>query len=245
MAEHGDRPGGIAEIEFDEEGWELWHAMLNAAMATDPDNVQDTAQRADRRAADPSAVDGMPAPRTMLERRYDAFKIVLRDWLGSGLAGTRGKVVPHISVLCPIETLHEMPGALPAVGASGSPLSLGLVRKVLCDSAVTRFVLALGHQVIATSHTIRTLKQHERRAKTVETGGRCEAAFCHAPPGRRLIPHHPEPYAVTGRTSFYDTVMLCEGGCHDDLHMGGKVLRLKNGKLLGPEGWVTQLRRAA
>jgi hypothetical protein len=244
MAEHSDRPGGIAEIEFDEEGWELWHATINAAMATDPDNVTDTAAAAARRAADPAEVDALPARRTMLERRYDAFKTVLRDWLGSGLAGTRGKVVPHISVLLPVETLHETPGALPAVGGSGSPLSLSLVRKHLCDSAVTRFVLSLGHQVIEASHAVRTLKPHERRAKTVETGGRCEGAFCHSPPGRRLIPHHPEAYAVSGRTSFYDTVLLCEGGCHDDIHVGSKVIRLRNGRLLGPEGWVSELRAA-
>jgi hypothetical protein len=180
----------------------------------------------------------------MVERRYDAFKTVLRDWLGSGVAGSRGKVVPHLSIVCPLDTLHEAPGALPARGGTGASLSLSLVRKVMCDSAVTRFVLSLGHQVIEMSHTVRTLKTHERRAKTVETGGRCEAAYCHSPPGRRLIPHHPEPYAVSGKTSFYDTVMLCEGGCHDDLHLGGKVLRLRNGRLLGPEGWVSELRAA-
>ena len=53
-----------------------------------------------------------------------------------------------------------------------------------------------------------------------------------------MIPHHPEAYAKSGTTSFYDTVMLCEGGCHDDIHVGGQVVRLRDGRLLGPEGWV-------
>jgi hypothetical protein len=53
----------------------------------------------------------------------------------------------------------------------------------------------------------------------------------------RLIPHHPDAYAKSGTTSFYDTVMLCESS-HHDVHEGGRTIRLKDGRLLSPEGWV-------
>jgi hypothetical protein len=237
---HADRPGGRLEIELDAEGFELAHAMFAAAMATDPENVADTAIAAARRGAgeEPYAPGPGARPRTMLQRRHVAFTTVLRDWLGSGIAGKRGKVVPHISVVCPVDTLASAPGALPALGGSGATVPLSLVKQLMCDSAVTRFVLSLGHQVIEMSHTVRTLKPHERKAKDVEVGGRCQAAHCRSPHGTRLIPHHPDAYATSGTTSFYDTVMLCEGGCHDDVHVGGHVVRLRDGRALGPEGWL-------
>jgi hypothetical protein len=41
----------------------------------------------------------------------------------------------------------------------------------------------------------------------------------------------------------HDTVMLCESS-HHDVHEGGKALRLKDGRLLSPDGWVPQIRVA-
>jgi hypothetical protein len=93
------------------------------------------------------------------------------------------------------------------------------------------------------SHTARTLKPHERQAKAMETGGVCQAAGCHPPPGTPLVPHHPDAFARSRATSFYDAVMLCDRS-HDDLHVGGRTLRLKDGRLLGPHGWVPEIRVA-
>jgi hypothetical protein len=174
------------------------------------------------------------------ERRHDALTTVLRDWLGSGIAGTRGKVVPHLLVRVGLDAMHGAPGALPAVGRSGKSLPASLVRRWACDSAITRFVMGLGNKVIEMSHTARTLKAHERKAKLMETGGVCQAAGCHPPPGTPVIPHHPEPYARSKTTSFYDTVLFCDGS-HHDLHEGGKTLLLKDGRLLGPDGWVRDI----
>jgi hypothetical protein len=55
-----------------------------------------------------------------------------------------------------------------------------------------------------------------------------------------LVPHHPDAYARSGTTSFFDTVMFCDRS-HDDLHVGGKTLLLKDGRLLGPDGWVRRI----
>jgi hypothetical protein len=100
--------------------------------------------------------------------------------------------------------------------------------------------MSLGNRVIEMSHTARTLKAHERRAKLMETGGVCQAAGCHPPPGTPLIPHHPDAYARSRTTSFDDAVMLCERS-HHDVHDGGKTLRLKDGRLLAPDGWIRQI----
>jgi len=240
-----DGNGWRLEADLDDETGELLHTTLGAAMATDPENVTDTASAAELReqGLDPYAPSRALSPRRPWERRHDALTKVLRDWLGSGIAGTRGKVVPHLLVRVSVEALHNTPGSLPAVGAAGRSLPVSLVRRWGCDSAITRFVMSLGNRVIELSHTSRTLKAHERRAKLMETGGVCQAAGCHPPPGTPLIPHHPTAYARSRTTSFDDTVMFCAPS-HHDLHEGGKTLLLKDGRLLGPHGWVPQIRVA-
>ena len=62
-------------------------------------------------------------------------------------------------------------------------------------------------------------------------------AGCTRGPGSRLVPHHAAPWARSGTTSLDDTVLLREQ-THHDLHAGGHVIRLKDGRLLGPDGWV-------
>ncbi|MEO6204769.1 MAG: DUF222 domain-containing protein, partial [Mycobacteriales bacterium] len=194
----------------------------------------------DARAGDqPDPDAGQAAPRTMLQRRHDAFAAILRDWLGSGIAGVRDKAVPHISVRIGADALAGLPGAMPAIGGSGRTLPRALVRHWLCDSAITRFIMGIGGRVIEMSHTERTLKTHERRAKQMETGGRCQGAGCHHPPGTRIIPHHPNAYARSQTTSLRDTVNLCEN-THGHVH-NGKIIRLKDGRLLGPDGWIRQI----
>jgi hypothetical protein len=44
----------------------------------------------------------------------------------------------------------------------------------------------------------------------------------------------------SGTTSFYDTVMVCDRS-HDNIHVGGLTIRLRDGRLLGPNGWVPQI----
>ena len=242
--------GGRLEADLDDEAFELLHAALAARMTADPENPLDTAAAAalreqgidpydpDQHVAGPDG-DSPAAPRTMLKRRHDALASILRDWLGSGIAGVRDKAVPHVSVRVSAESLVGLPGALPAVGGSGRTLPRSLVRHWLCDSAVTRFIMGIGGRVIEMSHTERTLKAHERRAKLMETGGRCQGAGCHHPPGTRIIPHHPDAYARSQLTSLRDTVNLCES-THHHVH-SGKIIRLKDGRLLGPDGWIRQI----
>ena len=99
-------------------------------------------------------------------------------------------------------------------------------------------MLSLGHKVLAVSHTGRTLTATERRTKRLETGGHCQVAGCARGPGCRLVPHHPTPYAISGTTSLQDSVLLCEQN-HHDLHVHRRTLRLKDGRRLGPDGWIT------
>jgi len=237
--------GWTARGDLDDECGELLHTVLAAAHATDPDNPTDTQAWAGQRAdgadtPDVLELDGCAgAPRSRRQHTHDALKLALRALLDSAALGTRGKAVPHVSVTAGLDTLHGLPGALPATAGSGNTLPLRLVQHWLCDSALTLFVLSIGRRVIETSHTQRTLKAHERQAKQIETGGQCQGAGCTRGPatGHRLIPHHATPWAICKTTSLTDTVLLCEH-THHDLHSGDKTIRLKDGRYLSPTGWV-------
>ncbi len=235
-----DGSGWSVRGDLDLECGELLQTALTAAMETDPDNVFDTAVDQELRAQglDPY-LDGCVVRRSHRQRRHDGFKLALRRLLDSGALGVRGKHAPHIAVTISEATLHDRPGALPGRATSGAIWPARLVRRVLCESAITRFVLSLGHRVVESSHTERTLKPHERRIKQVETGGLCQAAGCHkgSHSGHRLIPHHVTAYAVGGTTSLEDTVLFCDV-THHDLHEGKKTIRLKDGRVVGPTGWV-------
>jgi hypothetical protein len=238
-----DGTGWSIRGDLDLECGELLHTSMTAAMETDPDNPFDTATDARLRAdgLDPY-LDGCVEVRSLRQRRHDGLKLALRRLLDSGAIGSRGKHVPHVGVTIGEAALHDQPGALPGRATSGAIWPAGLVRRLLCDSAITRFVLSLGHRVVESSHTERTLKPHQRRIKNLETGGICQGAGCGRgdPTGHRLIPHHVIAYSICGTTSLEDTVLVCEL-THHDLHEGGKTIRLKHGRRLNAAGWVTDI----
>jgi len=241
----------ITDRDLDLECGELLSAVLAAELAVDPDGPADTEAFEQLRAQGWQDGDPLPdsgerhdglGPRSLRHKRHDALKNGLRRYLDSGIAGLRDKVTPHIGVTVGSDLLAQHPGALPAVSTTtGARLPASLVRRWACDSAVARFVLSLGGRVIETSHTERTLKPHERRAKKIETGNRCQIAGCRCGPGSpgssQLVPHHPDAWATTGRTSLTDTVWICDRH-HHDLHTGKKTLRLRDRRWLHQDGWT-------
>lgn len=179
-------------------------------------------------------------PRSRKERMHDALAHAFTRYLTAGLGGSHDKNPVQILVTVPAATLDSQPGALPARGASGAPLPTSLIRRWACDSALTRVVMGLAGKVIEISHTERTLKAHERRALYAQTGGACQGAGCPvttADPTAIFHAHHADPFASVGATSLSNTVLFCSGD-HAHVH-GGHVVRLKDGRRLGPDGWVT------
>jgi hypothetical protein len=74
----------------------------------------------------------------------------------------------------------------------------------------------------------------------VQGGGVCAGAGCARGPstGHRLVPHHASLFSRTGTTELDDTVLLCEPHHDTDLHGHRQHLSLKDGRVLGPDGWV-------
>jgi len=263
LRERDDGSGYDCRGALDLECGELLSAVLAAERAVDADAAADTRAWTQLRAdgwqpgddvpeSEPRAFAGAGSatagddpsdqararrdPRSRRQRDHDALKNGLRRYLDSGIAGLRDKVAPHICVTVGLDTLHGAPGALPARTASGADVPASLLRTWWCQSAVTRFVLSLGRKVIEASHTERTLRPHERRAKHLEAGGRCQRANCSCRPGQRLVPHHVQPWSRCGTTSLAETALICELA-HHDVH-SGRTIVLRDGRWLSEGGWV-------
>ena len=56
--------------------------------------------------------------------------------------------------------------------------------------------------------------------------------------GAKMHARHATPWARCHSTSLSDTVLLCDTS-HRDLHEGHRRIRLKDGRVLGPDGWVS------
>ena len=243
-----DGSGWLLRGQLDLECGELLFTALTAMHSVDPDNAIDTAAWKRLRDAGWQFGDPIPeplqrpdgpcsTPRSLARRWHDAFKLVLRATLDSAALGQRDKAAPHLDVTISLAALNTDPGARPATAASGTRLPLSLVKQWWCDAHITRYVLGLGHRVLAVSHTERTLKAHERRVKKLQTAGVCQGAGCPRGPGHPLIPHHVDPWATTGRTSLSDTVLLC-AQTHNQLHRG-LTITLRDGRRLTENGWVS------
>ena len=252
-----DGSGWVLRGHLDVITGELLFTVLQAQLATDPLNPQDTAAGRDLRseghdprdadlredvssAYTPGSAAGRltTAPRSRAERVHDALRGALAHYLDSALAGTRGKARPHLSVTVPAEALQAQPGAMPAESASGACLATSVLVHLWPDSSVTRFVLGLKGSVIGASHTSRTATRLERLAKHLHTGGWCETAGCRRRTGQlgsTFHQHHLDPWSLSGTTQLGTSALLCSAD-HRALHEGATLI-LRDGRQAGPRGW--------
>jgi hypothetical protein len=242
-----DRGGGTIGGRVDDELFELLSTTIDAAGATDPGNPGDTDAWRDGRAAAGDETLGpddwpaeAPRPRSTKQRRHDALKRGLRALLDSGALGSRGKAAPHVVVTVPVEYLAGIPGALPGRTASGGRLTRDQVRDLLCRGQFTRMVMDARNRVVEVSHTQRTATALERLILHVQTGGVCQRRACGNGPrtGHPLVPHHVELFSDTGTTALDDTVWICDVDHDHYLHGQDRNLTLKDGRVIGPNGWV-------
>lgn len=94
--------------------------------------------------------------------------------------------------------------------------------------------------MVEVSHTQRTSTALERLILKVQGGAVCLGAGCARGPatGHRLIPHHGSLFSHTGTTELDDVVLLCEVDHDHELHSRKRHIRLKDGRVLGPDGWI-------
>jgi hypothetical protein len=233
--------------DLDDETGEMLATVLAAAAATDPAGPEDTRRSVDgqQALADETLAPhewpvDQPAPRSKRHQRHDAFARGLRALLDNGVLGVRGKAAPHVAITASLDFVEGVPGSLPARAEHGTRCSREQLRRLLCRSTFTRLVLDAQRRVVEASHTQRTSTALERLVLKVQGGAVCSGAACARGPatGHRLIPHHASLFSRTGTTELADTVLLCEPDHDHELHARGRRLRLKDGRVLGPDGWV-------
>jgi hypothetical protein len=264
---HKRNPDGTWDLRatLTPEAGEQLHTALAAEARRDPANPDDTHARARRRARAAQAAGGdawadtEPAepwehnpdlltsdgdqlvPRSPSVRLHDAFARLLTRYLSTGLGGRHGKVPVQVTVTVSERTLTGAPGAPPARGSTGQPLARSLLRRWWCDAHVTTLLLDRGYRPLGIVHSARTVTGTELTALRVQHDNRCAGLGCcpgQPDPLIPLVPHHVQRHADSGTTTLTDTVLACER-LHQDLHLGKKTIRLRDGRLLNEAGWVT------
>jgi Domain of unknown function (DUF222)/HNH endonuclease len=157
-----------------------------------------------RAVMDTEARSGRPDDRLPAQRRADALGEICRAWLEMAerpsVAGER----PHLTVTVDSKALaSEEPGELDHVGvAEGS-----LTRRLACDAAVLRVVLAAGSQPLDIGRRTPVVPPAIRRAVIVRDRG-CAFPGCDRPQSW-CDAHHVVHWADGGPTSVANLLLLC------------------------------------
>jgi hypothetical protein len=157
-------------------------------------------------ALEPSAID----ERSGAMRRADALIELARRQLD---AGTLPEVVgqkPHLSVIASAATLARAPGAPAADLEWSQPITADAARRLACDSAMTRVLLAPNSEPIDVGRCTRTIPPALRRALVVRDRG-CRFPGCDRP-ADWCDGHHLVHWMDGGETNLSNTCLLCAGG---------------------------------
>jgi hypothetical protein len=149
-----------------------------------------------------------------------------------------GAAPPGASVLvsCTVEALEGRAGVLPgtlATPAGPQTLSTSRLRRLACDGHLSAVLLDAAGQPVGASSSRRHANARQRRAITAAQGWLCAVNGCPRP---WTVPHHVEPFWLSGRTVQRDLRGVCDG-CHHDVHDGHRTLRLRDGRLIDELGW--------
>jgi hypothetical protein len=232
--------GNLGELP----GWE--QDALSDAYALRPEDTADQAQDLAALPAlglDPAAAEdaALLVPRSRSRRLHDALDRLLQRYLEAGLGGVHDKLPVQISVTASAALIEDRPGALPARSGSGRALARSLLKRWWGDAHVTTMLLDRGWKPVGEAHSGRTLTASERRALAVQYNNRCAGADCcpaTPDPLMPLVPHHVIRHTDSGHTQLEESLPLCDRA-HHDLHTGKKLLRLRDGRLIDENGYLT------
>jgi hypothetical protein len=185
--------------------------------------------------------------RTPAQRRADALGEICRDWLDLADRPTVAGERPHLQVIVDTSVLGggatggERPSAeaiaeLDHVG----PIDLGTVRRLACDAAITRVVMAGCSEPLDVGRRTPVVPPSMRRAVVVRDRG-CRFPGCDRPHAW-CDAHHVIHWADGGPTAVRNLLLLCRRH-HRAVHAGGGFrLELADGRPLfrRPDGSVLE-----
>ncbi len=129
-------------------------------------------------------------------------------------------------------------GATRATGVAGvkrpavftetnAPVPTSLLRRIACDSQITRIVFGPDSQVLNVGRTQRTITGQLRRA-VIARDKHCVYDHCDQPPSRCEVHHAIRHWADGGETSVTNAALLCWHH-HDLVDTAGITMRYDNG----------------
>ncbi|MGI9648567.1 MAG: DUF222 domain-containing protein [Acidimicrobiia bacterium] len=154
--------------------------------------------------------------RTPGQRRADALAELSRQHLDRGQSAISGGERPHVNVLVDLKTLNLGRGDISEF-VSGTVLHPEAVRRLACDSGISRIITMGPGQVLDVGRTTRTVSGPTRRALLIRDGG-CRFDGCDRP-APWCDAHHVIHWADGGPTDLDNLVLLCRSH-HRMVHEG-------------------------
>ncbi len=219
---------GHLEADLDPEG--------AAIVATELENIAQQLWRAEH----PDET-GEP-PRTTGQRRCDALVEMARRATGADDHSPCAQ--PLVMVVTNLPALQGLAGGqadIVGAGATGGggvdaqPIGLDTLRRLCCDSTVSRVVLGAQSEVLDVGRASRVATTAQRRALFIRDGG-CVFPGCDRPPGWCQA-HHVVHWGDGGPTDLGNMALICNHH-HHLCHEGGWAMR----PATGPPGWFEFVR---
>jgi hypothetical protein len=181
-----------------------------------------------RTALDPLAARTDANDARAREQRYaDALVELCSRALDVGDVPQRASQRAHVHVTTSLETLLGVTGAAAGELEVGAVIAGATVRRLACDSTITRVLLDAESQVVDVGRSQRVVSGATRRALNLRDQG-CRWPGCDRPPSWTSA-HHVVHWAHRGRTDADNLVLLCRRH-HWSVHEGGwQLIRRDDG----------------
>jgi hypothetical protein len=183
---------------------------------------------------------GSDDQRSHKQRMADSLAELTLHALDEGRLPRRGGVRPHLTVTCTLEALKNEVGAPPAEVEGTLPVSTRTLERIVCDSAISRVLLA-DSMPMDVGRATRTFSGPMRRAVRLRDK-HCQGPGCDRPINY-TTPHHIEFVSRGGPTSVANSLSLCYYH-HRLVHEGGwQVIRVgREFRFIPPERMVRRAR---
>jgi Domain of unknown function (DUF222) len=175
-------------------------------------------------AAPRPASEGIPDPRSTVQRNADALVEVCGLARAAQDCPTTGGEPPHLTVTIGWEALRT--GLESATLDYGTHVSASAARRWACDAKVIPVVLGGASEPLDVGRAMRTVPLSLRRALVARDRG-CAFPGCDRPPGLCQA-HHCRHWADGGDTSIDNCVLLCETH-HRQVHCTGWEILIRPG----------------
>lgn len=230
-ARHAVDPQGIVRDEVAAVEWRELHLQAcEDGLVSVSGTLDGAGGAALRTALEPLARRcGVDDQRRHPRRMADALVELATNALDTGAVPQRASQRAHLQVTCTVETLLGLAGAPAAEMEFALPVSATALKRISCDSNVTRILLAEDSAVIDVGRSHRVVAGSTRRALNARDKC-CRWPGCDRPASMTAA-HHIKHWAQGGRTDLSNLLLLCHRH-HWMVHEGGWQLVRSEGDAL-------------